>query len=237
LIGSGSDLAHVKGGNKLIVEGLIGKVKPTLKQNSQVTVIERTSADTYKLTYQTDSNLHSEEFNAVILAAPLGEISLIGVETPPKPQYVRVFVTLVIGVVKPSYFGLTNHDDIPTYIVVSKNSQSPWTVFSTHTTVKDGAKLYKFFSPNSLENELNKMFESIEEKFEKAIDAYPYMPPNVTLAPIKLGPNFYYPSAFDTVIACMEGSVLSAKNSARLLAKSWTQAPKPQTITKQKPEL
>uniref|UniRef100_A0A6B2L480 Prenylcysteine lyase domain-containing protein n=1 Tax=Arcella intermedia TaxID=1963864 RepID=A0A6B2L480_9EUKA len=209
-------LYSAKEGNRKIVENLVEYANPTLRLGWKVKSIKKTPSDTYIIISTDGDEIVTEIFDYVILASPYetSRITFEGIPTPPPINYVNVVVTLVNAKLSSSYFGDPTY--LPNNIFISKDSNNvPWTIFSRRSA---NSTIYKFFSPTKLD--LSVYFEEVYEKVEKIFAAYPVMPPKSQYAPIILAPNFYYPSAFDQVISCMEGAATSSHNVVELLVQS-----------------
>eukprot|EP01125_Pyxidicula_operculata_P016189 TRINITY_DN5540_c0_g1_i1.p1 TRINITY_DN5540_c0_g1~~TRINITY_DN5540_c0_g1_i1.p1 ORF type:complete len:505 (-),score=93.10 TRINITY_DN5540_c0_g1_i1:149-1444(-) len=189
-----------------------------------------------------DDVIESDEFDVVVIATPL-ELTKMKLENiPNKPHTERKFqfvhVTAVYGRLNPQYFGLEKMEEIPTFTMTSEDSTAPF-LSQGISCSKSGDEhcLVKYFSPKLIEDKiLDEIFLSRVETTRWSWYAYPKLVPNPSLLPVQIHHNLYYINAFESVLSIIEGSMLSARNIANLIAQQ-TRSRKESTQQATKEEL
>jgi len=189
----------------------------------EVNVISLSSSTVYSVTWLENGEEFTEEFDAVILAAPLefAQINIPGIPLLKPREYRLVHVTLCHGHLNDTYFG-TNISHIKT--ILTTKEVKPWIAFSVLHSFDDGSVVVKFFSVAEIEEqELNRLFTKRYDILKSPVYAYPLLKPNLALPPITLSTNLFYVNSFESFISVMEGSVVSSWNTVRLLEESWSE--------------
>eukprot|EP01130_Rhizamoeba_saxonica_P000773 TRINITY_DN10693_c0_g1_i1.p1 TRINITY_DN10693_c0_g1~~TRINITY_DN10693_c0_g1_i1.p1 ORF type:complete len:470 (+),score=95.07 TRINITY_DN10693_c0_g1_i1:68-1477(+) len=235
IVGSGSDLYHVKEGNYRVAEEAAKRSGADIRFKTRVTKVsldfEIEDENNIKKSKYIVETEHGEKeiYDAVILATPLETFKPVEIAMPLPPaanikrEYRKVYTTLVFGELNPSYFGLENVDDIPHTIMTSSDSSSPFNSIGIKEITPDGVAFVKFFSTIEFTDDiLDQIFVKRFETNKHIWWAYPKLVPNLPLQPIKLdNSHFYYVNGFESALSVIEGSLVSGRNIARLLAKDW----------------
>lgn len=240
--GSGSKIWKIKGGAKQLCENMVKSAQVNVKLSSEVTEINLKYAlydddglddINYEPTlisskYEVISKNESTTYDAVILATPLS-LSNIKTNIPLPDDSVRykiVHITIVKGVLRRSYFKVSNYEDLPEYIITSSNSSTPFFnigILTQNMTKKDGKqyRLMKLFSAQRLEDDtLERIFEDITFIRRENVFAYPYLVPTSIFPPIMLGPSFYYTNAIEAAASVMETAIMAGRNIAYIFAEN-----------------
>eukprot|EP01127_Copromyxa_protea_P012855 TRINITY_DN3385_c0_g1_i2.p1 TRINITY_DN3385_c0_g1~~TRINITY_DN3385_c0_g1_i2.p1 ORF type:complete len:480 (-),score=53.81 TRINITY_DN3385_c0_g1_i2:75-1319(-) len=217
---SAEDLFDIVEGNDEIPAKLVEHSKAELRLR---TAVEEIVFVQDRGQYIVRTKEGEEIFEDVIVSVPLeiSGIKLIGVKEPPRRDYVHVFVTLIHGVLNPSYFGYEDISLLPPKIITTANSTSPFTVMGIREVFPDNSQLVKFFSRNQTlpQKEIDQIFSKVHKTLVQEWYAYPYAPPlqDHSASEIELSPGLFYPSAFESVGTTMECSMISSRNAVELL--------------------
>ncbi|KAI8319479.1 FAD/NAD(P)-binding domain-containing protein [Martensiomyces pterosporus] len=191
-----SEAYSVAGGNWQIFERMLQESNATLHLSSAVRSIQH-GKDGYVVSAGTDDKALAEEFDIVIIAAPL---PLSGIDVPGKHEsaaaaveYVHMYVTFAIGILNPSFFPA---GDIPQLVVTPYHTTQPFNCLSILACLpsggnatahqppreqqrqqrcQDGPVLVKIFS--HAPPALGQIFSSVEWQHEQEWHSYPKLIP------------------------------------------------------------
>jgi len=232
---AGGHLFVVDGGNRTLYDRMIKKAGIDLKTGAKIDkVVITTTSDgdggkvaggrpfTYELITDDGEAL---SYDAVILAAPPAladlEIELDGqpFEIPVYP-YRKVQTTLVVGELRPEYFGQTPGTHMPSTIFTASSAPAPFkSIGTTGFSPKYDCRIYKIFSADHVmtESELNDIFTRIHETHVHVWrGAYPILTPNIEHVPFELNEGFYFANALETIAGSIEVETVSGVNAANL---------------------
>eukprot|EP00742_Colponemidia_sp_Colp-10_P006681 GILJ01007162.1.p1 GENE.GILJ01007162.1~~GILJ01007162.1.p1 ORF type:complete len:465 (-),score=56.06 GILJ01007162.1:63-1457(-) len=225
----------IAGGNYRVPECLARLADATVHLQSTVDRISLLSNGSYLIeSTSIDSQHHVITSQLiVIMATPMesARVEFVGIDVPEsvtsKREYQTIFTTLVKGQVNPAYFRYKTVKDLPAdFLTTEESVDIPFTSLSTLSLFEDGSKLYKLFSRSELSEELLNQIFSVRNQTEVTVwQAYPVLKPLQEGFPaIRIGSGMYYVNGFESVVSCMECSMLAARNVARLAAKDLQQA-------------
>ncbi|KAI7885671.1 hypothetical protein K492DRAFT_157009 [Lichtheimia hyalospora FSU 10163] len=239
-----------EGGNYQIFEQFAHRSGANIKLGNTVVSVRNTTEVDENGHYIKNYVVTTEDgadavYDAVLLAAPM---HLAGIDMPfPNAQeapreYHTVHVTVIAGVIDPSYFGRTA-DTMPTLVVTTGNpltsnfdhGEQPFTTFGIHKYFDDtGESIVKMFSSKAMsEEELGKLFTSRSWTYRKEWEAFPKLFPIIEAKewpPVVLhgfdndsNNGVIYVNAFESCISTMETETLASKNAIRILREQWCQ--------------
>ncbi|MDR0501199.1 MAG: hypothetical protein LBG97_08190, partial [Coriobacteriales bacterium] len=170
---------------------------------------------------------NGETFNAdaVILAAPPA-LADLSVELDGKPfnlvahPYQEVQTTLVVGDLRPEYFGQAPGKQMPSTIFTAASAPAPFkSIGTTGWSPEYNNRIYKIFSADHVmtDEELDAIFTKVLDKHVHVWrGAYPILTPNLKHLPFELSPGFYFANALETVAGSIEVETVSGANAANL---------------------
>ncbi|KAI9317412.1 Prenylcysteine lyase [Dichotomocladium elegans] len=237
-----------EGGNFQIFEQFALRSGADLKLETAVVSLRNTTevddnGNIVKSYIVTTDDGQEEVFDAVLFAAPI-HLSNIEMDFPnavsAEREYQIVHVTMIAGVVDPSYFG-RKWENMPTLIVTTgvpltgnfKESTQPFTTFGIHRFLKDtGESIVKMFSPEPLSDDiLDQLFHNRSWTHRKAWEAFPKLysvGANEEWPPVILHGweddsenGVIYVNAFESCISTMETETVASKNAVRILRDRW----------------
>ncbi|GBG25683.1 Prenylcysteine oxidase [Hondaea fermentalgiana] len=243
LAGSGAELWSVKGGNRLVAEGLLEAARPDrLLFGHSVDAVRRTAAGQYELEVRNlDASQDGVEgpFDLVFLACPAisnsreAQILFQGVPAPVLKPYQRTVATFVPGKMAP--LGEPEGADAPGMVLVTSPSYFVNSIGSygpVEAEKKVSEQVHKVFSKAILSSEgLESLFSELASDKVKICDwlAYPAYEEgefNGTDG-FSLDPDghLYHVNRIEDVASAMEMSCIGAKNcvllaSSRLLPRA-----------------
>ncbi|NXA57165.1 PCYOX oxidase, partial [Nothocercus julius] len=246
LAGAESGLWAIKGGNKLVCNGLIYAAKAQLISGTVLSIEPKTrpnpAGGTYNLyyvTYNSTSGPSAEMYDIVVIATPLNHkmsnITFMNFN-PPIPEfsnpYHQTIATFVHGRLNTSFFGY--HDpsafhlsDIfttqnPKLFINSMGVASPVEDRPSKEKLPLQSAVWKVFSKEPLTKEqLNLLFSSYDSVKEKKWLAYPHYSPPQKCPPVVLHDRIYYLNGIECAASAMEMSAVAAKNAALLAYHQW----------------
>ncbi len=213
----GTPLYKMKKGNASLAQHLTEVSKSKVKLNTVIDTVEKNNG---RLLIK-GKDL-TEEFDAIILAAPLEQANLIINLDIPKIE-MRKFQTthfkLIIGKVNPGYFGKKTLEEIPELLMTKNVETLPFKVLENLGRLDDGNFLYNLVSTNPITEELiDQMFQETKLIEDHSWQfSYPVSRAIKEYQPIKLHSNFYYINAIESTASTMEASILGAKTVTDLL--------------------
>ncbi|GAA5796648.1 hypothetical protein HPULCUR_002021 [Helicostylum pulchrum] len=235
----------VKDGNFRIFEEFAIRSKANVLLNtkvisvSNITEFDSFGNDVHKYAVETEDGI-IQVFDEVVLAAPLrfSDIVLSFPAQHYKRDYHTVHVTLVSGHANPNYFGRSDIEKLPVFIVTTgyplaqnfPDGQAPFETFSVHRILENGETVVKIFSPNKPdEKQLDQLFLNRTWTYYKEWQAFPQLYPveDMDFPSFILKANeqdefgIVYPGSFENFVSTMETQTISGKNAARLLHEKW----------------
>lgn len=240
LAGSGASLWAVKGGNVLVVKGLIERSQARVLLNTDIVRVDQ-NADSkqYTLTSRKGATWRCD---SVILAAPFERSSLsvpdlLGKAMDVGRKFQQTVATFVQGELNTTTFGFGGPDDTLT----TAHSESDFSSVSVVYTFGNGTRIYKVFSKIELSPEV---FSRIFAPGAIVRAVYPWhaypkfsVPERfAAFAPDPAG-MFFYTSPIESAGSAMEMSAISGANSAALLLERLWQRSMPSTTSTGKDEL
>jgi phytoene dehydrogenase-like protein len=213
---------HIKEGNDSLPKKLTESARAQVKLRHRVTGIIKNPSGTFQVVGEPS---FSEEFDAIILAAPVEQLGISFENLDPKLEprrFQRVYFKTVTGVVNPAYFGLKNPNDLPQIVVTISESTSPFKNFITLGTTEEGQSVYHLTGTQPIPDEaLDSVFNLRTKSGDYVLEsAYPVLSPVSSFQPIRLDHNFFYINAIESAASTMEASVFGAKNTVLLLVRS-----------------
>jgi prenylcysteine oxidase/farnesylcysteine lyase len=164
-------------------------------------------------------------FDAVILAAPPA-LADLSIELDGRPfalaehPYQQVQTTLVVGDLRPEYFGQKPDTRMPSTIFTASSAPAPFKSIGTTGFSPDyNSRIYKIFSADHVmtEEELNQIFVKILDTYVHVWrGAYPVLTPGIKHLPFELNPGLYFANALETIAGSIEVETVSGVNAANL---------------------
>ncbi|KAJ2850458.1 hypothetical protein IWW36_001896 [Coemansia brasiliensis] len=183
---AGSDAAYsIAGGNYQIFDRMLASSASHLHLNTSIAEIQRSNKTTGTYTVLTRSNDVYDEFDSVIIAAPLSlaNISVIENKYQDHTEYVHMYVTFAIGTLRNDLFP---KGKIPRLVVTPYKTTKPFNCLSilaclgseelnSSRQCRDGPVLVKMFSHKRID--LEKIFAKVEWHHEQEWHSYPKLKP------------------------------------------------------------
>jgi hypothetical protein len=174
-----------------------------------------------------DDRGHTDTFDAVVLAAP-PVLADIEIELDGKPfaltahPYQEVQTTLVVGELRPEYFGQRPGSSMPSTIFTASSAPAPFKSIGTTGYSPDyDSRIYKIFSADHVmsQAELDAIFSVIHDTYVQVWQgAYPILTPGIAHLPFELHPGLYYACALETIAGSIEVETVGGTNAANLCA-------------------
>lgn len=222
----------VEGGNNKLFKAMLNSANVSL--DSTVTEIARIQGqgedqDHFQVTYSKGGQMIVEEFDFVVLAAPLQDstIKFTGIELDVVvDKYVRLYVTVVYGIVNPSYFGLSSQSQIPSTILTPKTTTSPFHCFSMRM-INQTHSITKFFSNSPLSDKVLADLYLDKSQVYRQDWNHPGSYPKLTPFPIEsrrrplsveIVPGLFFVNGFERLMSTMETESISGRNIALMIA-------------------
>jgi prenylcysteine oxidase/farnesylcysteine lyase len=207
------------GGNSVLPHSLVAASGSTLKLDSKVISIEKTSDDTYRVSTGTQES----KYHGVFIAAPL-EISQIQIDGVSPPEWIsqgyqRVHIQVMKGTINPRYFNLNDPTVIPSLILTTTEAD-PITHFNIHLVSPRGAWVTVSSTkplPNDFLNEILIQGRLIQDHTWNA--AYPIFKPIETVPPTQLDKGLMYINAIESAVSSLESSTFAAFNAVQMFKK------------------
>ena len=213
------DTFSIKNGNYQLFQRMLDG--PAVSLNTKVLTIEKIG-ELARVEALKDGKVIKQDFDNVIIASPLqnSDIRLIGYDklNINEVEYIKLHVTLVLGVLNKDYFSSESIEDIPTDILTPARSTSPFHCLSIHEYLNSTHTIAKLFSDHELSNEeLYKFYTKVEDVARHNWNhpgSYPKLLPRSQWNFTINDGNLWYLNAMEPFISTMETSGLSALNAA-----------------------
>jgi prenylcysteine oxidase/farnesylcysteine lyase len=228
---AGGHLFVIEGGNWTLYDKMIKKTGTRLRESTKVDKIALSSTPNAahpfacQLLVNDDKTLETFDADAVILAAPPALADLI-VEKDGAPfelvahPYQEVQTTLVVGDLRPEYFGQKPNATMPSTIFTASSAPAPFKSIGTTGFSPDyNSRIYKIFSAEHVmtEAELNDIFAKVLDTCVFVWrGAYPVLTPNTAHLPFELSRGLYFANALETAAGSIEVETVSGVNAANL---------------------
>ncbi|KAJ2649397.1 hypothetical protein IWW40_003244 [Coemansia sp. RSA 1250] len=181
---AGSDVAYsIAGGNYQIFKHMLASSESHLHLNTSITEIRR--KNTGKYTVLTQSNGEHDDFDLVIIAAPLSlaNISISDTKYQDHTEYMHMYVTFAIGTLRSDLFP---KGKMPRLVVTPYKTTKPFNCLSilaclhakdsrSNHQCRDGPVLVKMFSHEQVD--LKSIFTNVEWHHEQEWHSYPKLKP------------------------------------------------------------
>lgn len=131
-------------------------------------------------------------------------------------------MTIILGAVRPSYFGVSQMDY--GVVMVTEDAQVPWSSLSLVGRTASNQTLWKMFSREPLPHAwqeilFEKGFLVVVEKIWSSPGAYPIFDPPEDFAPFTLGDGLFYAAALENAASALEMAAIEGRMTALLAAK------------------
>ncbi|MHA1971352.1 MAG: FAD-dependent oxidoreductase [Candidatus Hodarchaeales archaeon] len=217
----GTPIMKLVQGNSTLPKKLIETSKAELKLNHRVKSLEKGKDN--KIIVSGDN--FSEKFGKIIIACPIEQCKLefkeISLPVFEYRSFQKVYIKIIIGDVKPSYFGVNKAEEIPELLMTKANSDIPFNSLENLGKDDEGRTFYNLISTQPItENLINDLFSKtyyIEDHTWEY--AYPISKAIQKMQPCKLSENIYYINGIESSASTMEASALGAKTVVNLLIK------------------
>ncbi|KAI8845432.1 Prenylcysteine lyase-domain-containing protein, partial [Chytridium lagenaria] len=202
-------------GNENIFKEMLRESGAQVLINRPVVEITKKATENGAVYLVKDGNGGQREFDVVVLGVPANKaiegIKFTGIEKPPTIPFVHLYVTLVTGLLNPTYFAPHRSHRHPLF-----NSVAIKAVLSNNLTVT------KIFSPTRMDDGLlAKMYKKVVDVKRIEWDSYPILSP-------RSGGEFgegrggvYYVNAMEAALSTMESETVAAMNVVQLLGRRW----------------
>lgn len=219
---AGGYLFSVEGGNRTLFARALDALGVPVRLSSPVTALTRRGA-----TWQVTTAAGTDEFDAVILAAPPALADLeISIDDAPLPiaahPYQEVHTTFVVGRPDPAYFGADPTRRFPSHVFVADSAQAPFMSLGiTGYSPVHQQKIYKLFSATTELSDavLHEIFVEVTDVYRWVWrGAYPVLTPGIEHLPFELGPGLFFAGAFETAAGAIEVEAVGGVNAAILAA-------------------
>ncbi|KAK9470687.1 Prenylcysteine lyase-domain-containing protein [Dipodascopsis tothii] len=219
---------QIEGGNWQIFEAMLGYARADVRLSTHVHSVRRTARG-WRVSTSGVLGARAEEYDHVIVAAPLGQTGIGGIGADVRtPPYMSVHVTLV-ATDKPlsrKYFRTSG--DVPTVVLTTlpANRRDMPPLFNSISVVRYIAErdeyVYKIFSLVRLTRRyLELLLEpgaNVTWTHQKVWEAYPSLAVATEFTPFALEPGLWYLNGMEQFISTMETSSLAGANVAALIA-------------------
>jgi len=230
LIGFDKKLWAVEGGNYKVAECALEMSGARLVRAEVSEVRKSDYEDGFVVNYsrENSSEMMTEEFDVVILAAPLtaDKTSMILPFNQVFPgKYHTTLATVVRGNLVPDGIGYIDDNSTTPNNFYLSTTYPMWSVEKLTPVDYDPTQdqnlppVYKLFSSRQLKDaELSSMFSDIESVSVTNWLAYPSYTVSDDLTNFQVSPGMFYTSRIEWAASAMEMSVIAAKNIANMVA-------------------
>jgi prenylcysteine oxidase/farnesylcysteine lyase len=225
---AGGYLFVIEGGNWTLYDKMLVKTGAELKVKTKVDRIRITTTPSGERPYSyqlVTGDGQTYSYDAIILAAPPAladiEIELDGApfEVAAYP-YQEVQTTLVVGDLRPEYFGQKPGRLMPSTIFTASSAPAPFKSLGTTGWSPDfNSRIYKIFSAEHVmtEAELHEIFSTIHDTHVHVWrGAYPVLTPGIKHLPFELNKGLYFANALETIAGSIEVETVGGTNAANL---------------------
>lgn len=164
LAGMISEFKQFEHGAVQMPENLIKASNAQLNLNTKVISIAQNPTG-YTVEVESDGKRRTENFDIVVLAAPIefANLKFKNIEIPNlKPRkYRECHVTLVQGELSKQYFGFDETKEIPKWVCSKESPLATFSMIFYHGKNANGDNVYKMYSRNELTDELLDVSRSI----------------------------------------------------------------------------
>ena len=233
LIGFDKQLWAVEGGNYRVAQCALEMSKAKVVRGEVKEVTNSDGSFVVKYSTEQSSDILTEQFDLVIIAAPLTSdktsLSVLPSSQVFPGSYHTTVATIVQGELIPEGVGYSdNSSSTPNNFYLS-NNYPMWSVEKLIPVDYNPAEdqnihsVYKLFSSHTLSSaELSTMFTNTQSVSSTSWLAYPSYSVADDLATFQLSPGLFYTSRIEWAASAMEMSVISARNVANLAAEYLT---------------
>ena len=215
----GNSIYNLKDGNQTLPQKLVEASNSKVELNTKVDVVEKLGNGSFRVRAGETVSV----FDAVVVATPL-EVSNIVFDGVAKQEnqfreYQTIYVRLMKGQVKPSYFNLKS-SKLPSIVLTSQEAD-PLTRFSLNPSTTKGESWVTVTSTKPLEDGfVGEVFKNGETVFDHSwAAAYPVFTPVPKLPNMVLDDNLLYLNGIESAASSMESSVFAALNSIQYIQK------------------
>jgi len=206
-------------GNDNVPQNLVDSSNTELCLKHKVKAIEKSSNEKYCVS----GDNFSQKYDYVIAAAPLEQLQIKfeDITIPEKKrEFQTVHIMMVQGIIDPDYFGLDKIDDLPGFILTTKESDRI-THMSVHHVRSNQIPYYSISSKESLsDDQLDQIFHEWKLNMSHTWEAaYPIFKPINEIPPSKLDEGLFNLNAIESAVSTMESSVFVANNTIRWINK------------------
>ncbi|KAJ3208616.1 hypothetical protein HDU67_006629 [Dinochytrium kinnereticum] len=227
----------IEGGNERIFSEMLRVSEAKVLLGTPVVKIRRVLGEDGEVMYGVlDGKGIERFFDVVVLGVPgnkaLESIDFSEVPKPKPTPFVHLHVTLVVGTLNPTYFGLTPTDVLPSTILTCRQTLTnattlPFNSVAVKTVLKDGVTtITKIFSPRRIDDELlGRMYLRFGDVYRFEWDSYPVLQPAGELGSFLVEGvgkgGVYHVNALEAAVSTMESETVAARNVVQLLKKRW----------------
>ncbi|KAK9467933.1 Prenylcysteine lyase-domain-containing protein [Lipomyces arxii] len=228
---------NVEGGNWRIFDAMLQKSSATVRLQTTVTEILRSSSDAGKWELRVNDAEDAEVFDQIIIASPYHQTGIGGsLFNIPEVPYMTLYVTLFTSTkrLSPTYFGLPNSATVPTMLLTTlpadeeKGSHMP-PIFNSISIIRyipeTKEYVYKIFSPSKITPSFLQLIFLPGAEFgwvyEKTWKPYPKLDPVAKFTDWKLDEDgIWYLNGIEQFISTMETASLAGANVAAMIVGS-----------------
>ncbi|CAE6428428.1 unnamed protein product [Rhizoctonia solani] len=229
-LASGSSYS-IKTGNFKVFEQFIARSGASLRLGTTVKSITKVGPK-----YLVETSAGEEQYDAVIVAAPLPLTKIKFTDTATKPSsfakvnYVHLHSTALTTTAPSllsSYFQVDSSSPLPgTILTTGEYGSTPdFTGLRYQSTIVRNGKIeyvVKIYSLEKISNsKLDKLFgkNTVKWVHRQEWDAYPYFPTRSDFPPVKIDAKLYYVNAMEPLFSTMETEIISSRNIVDILSK------------------
>jgi uncharacterized protein with NAD-binding domain and iron-sulfur cluster len=204
-------------GNDILPKRLIEASNSKVKLESKVESVERTSNDSFRISAGDNSSI----FNGVLIACPLETANItIDVDLNQELQsreFQKIYIRLMTGEVKRTYFNLDKSAELPSVILTSKDAD-PITRFSIKKLEKNDSMV----TITSKKPIGNKLLDEIFNNGRTVLDhtwnaAYPIFKPIERIPTTCISKGLIYLNAIESAASSLESSSFAALNGIKMI--------------------
>ncbi|MDR3315250.1 MAG: FAD-dependent oxidoreductase [Coriobacteriales bacterium] len=225
---AGGYLFVIEGGNWTLYDKMLKKSGADLRVKTKIDKISITSTPDGLRPYSYELLTHDGQtstYDAVILAAPPA-LADLRIELDGKPfavaahPYQEVQTTLVVGDLRPEYFGQKPGKLMPSTIFTASSAPAPFkSIGTTGWSPEYNSRIYKIFSADHVmtDADLNAIFSVVHDTHVHVWrGAYPVLTPGIKHLPFELNKGLYFANALETFAGSIEVETVGGVNAANL---------------------